>query len=61
MKRAREELDTVPDEDERKAIRPRTSSYIPPKMEPPNTVLGWFMLPFHSFVRGFKESLKDKS
>jgi len=61
VKRPRDETDVIPEEDERKAIRPRSSTYSPPKMEPPNTVLGWFMLPFHSFVRGFKESLKDKS
>ncbi|KAF9563087.1 hypothetical protein CPC08DRAFT_633248, partial [Agrocybe pediades] len=59
LKRSREEDETGPQEDERPSARPRTSSYLPPQIEPPNTVMGWFMLPFQSFVRGFKESLKD--
>ncbi|KAF9530473.1 hypothetical protein CPB83DRAFT_182809 [Crepidotus variabilis] len=61
LKRPRDKSEQVPEEDEHKDIRPRTESYIPPKMDPPDSLLGWFMLPFHSFVRGFKESLKDRS
>ncbi|KAJ3514720.1 hypothetical protein NLJ89_g2208 [Agrocybe chaxingu] len=60
IKRSRED-DVIPEEDERPSARPRSASYLPPNQEAPNSVLGWFMLPFHSFVRGFKESLKDKS
>jgi hypothetical protein len=62
MKRPREEPDAIPDEEDvRPSARQRRASYLPPQIEPPNTVMGWFMLPFHSFVRGFKESLKDRS
>lgn len=59
VKRSREEVDTTP-EDEQLAVRQRTATYLPPQIEPPNTLLGWFMLPFNSFARGFKESLKDR-
>ena len=59
-KRAREEPDVIPQEDARPATRPRKAGYLPPDIEPPTTVMGWFLLPFHSFVRGFKEGLKDK-
>ncbi|KAF9477607.1 hypothetical protein BDN70DRAFT_934103 [Pholiota conissans] len=61
VKRSREEPDEVPVEDTRPASRIRTAGYLPPQVEPPNSLIGWFMLPFNSFVRGFKESLKDKS
>ncbi|KAF8202297.1 hypothetical protein BJ912DRAFT_944412 [Pholiota molesta] len=61
VKRSREEPDEVSTEDARPAARPRTAGYLPPQVEPPNSLIGWFMLPFHSFVRGFKESLKDRS
>lgn len=60
-KRPREEPEVILDEDARPSARQRRSSYLPAEIEPPNTVMGWFMLPFHSFVRGFKESLKDRS
>ncbi|KAF9266905.1 hypothetical protein L218DRAFT_755876 [Marasmius fiardii PR-910] len=36
--------------------KPRTEAYVPPEQEPPSA-LGWFLLPFRSFLRGFKESL----
>lgn len=61
LKRSREEPDTIPQEDVRPATRPRKAGYLPLDMEPPTTVMGWFLLPFHSFVRGFKESLKDRN
>ena len=60
VKRSREEVDAT-SEDEQTAVRPRTATYLPPQIEPPSTLLGWFMLPFSSFARGFKESLKDRS
>ncbi|KAJ3786959.1 hypothetical protein GGU10DRAFT_350174 [Lentinula aff. detonsa] len=48
------------DPDTRPKHRPRTEDYVAPDKEP--GVLGWFMMPFKSFVRGFKESLsKDAS
>ncbi|KAJ3721264.1 hypothetical protein C8R42DRAFT_83986 [Lentinula raphanica] len=48
------------DPDARPQNRPRTDAYVAPDKEP--GVLGWFMMPFKSFVRGFKESLnKDAS
>ncbi|KAH9479408.1 hypothetical protein JR316_0007998 [Psilocybe cubensis] len=61
IKRPRQDSEVALDEETRASARPRTSAYIPPDIEPPSSILGWFMLPFHSFVRGFKESLKDKS
>jgi len=60
LKRPREETDSIPEDDMPKTVRPRTQSYLPPTMEPPNSILGWFMLPFHTFVRGFKESLMER-
>ncbi|KAG7093643.1 hypothetical protein E1B28_007306 [Marasmius oreades] len=38
------------------SIRPRTEVYAPSEKEAPSA-LGWFLLPFRSFIRGFKESL----
>ena len=61
LKRPRDESESSPGLDMPKAVRPRTESYLPATMEPPNSILGWVMLPFHSFVRGFKESLSDRS
>lgn len=60
LKRTREETDGILAEDMPKPIRPRTQSYLPPAMEAPNSILGWFMLPFHSFVLGFKDSLMER-
>ncbi|KAH7867824.1 hypothetical protein F5879DRAFT_952570 [Lentinula edodes] len=55
------EVDLPPDDpDARPQNRPRTEEYVAPDTEP--GVFGWFMMPFKSFVRGFKESLsKDAS
>jgi len=61
LKRPREETDSVPVDDMPKSVRPRTESYLAPTAEPPDSMLGWFMLPFHSFIRGFKESLMERS
>jgi hypothetical protein len=41
---------------ERPARRPRVESYIPVDKDAPSGV-GWFLLPFKAFVKGFKESL----
>jgi len=60
LKRSREETDSIPVDDMPKAVRPRTQSYLAPTAEAPNSMLGWFMLPFHSFIRGFKESLMER-
>lgn len=46
------------DPDARPQNRPRTENYVAPDKEPPS-VLGWFMMPFKSFMRGFKESLSS--
>ncbi|KAF9073250.1 hypothetical protein BDP27DRAFT_1216203, partial [Rhodocollybia butyracea] len=46
------------DPDARPQNRPRTENYVAPNNEPPS-VLGWFMMPFKSFMRGFKESLSS--
>ncbi|PPQ67874.1 hypothetical protein CVT25_010313 [Psilocybe cyanescens] len=61
MKRPRQDSEVVLEEEARASARTRTSTYTPPDIEPPSSIMGWFMLPFHSFVRGFKESLKDRS
>lgn len=60
-KRSREEPEEIPQEDARPATRPRKAGYLPADMEPPTTAMGWFLLPFHSFVRGFKEGMKDRN
>ena len=52
-KRARDEVTG----DEPPLNRPRTDAYEPPAEGSPG-MLGWLMLPFHSFARGFRESLK---
>jgi hypothetical protein len=52
-KRARDDVT----EDEPPLNRPRNDAYEPPAEESPG-MLGWLMLPFHSFARGFRESLK---
>ncbi|KIK50457.1 hypothetical protein GYMLUDRAFT_51165 [Collybiopsis luxurians FD-317 M1] len=44
------------DPDARPQVRPRTEEYVAPDKEPPS-VLGWFVMPFKSFVRGFRESM----
>lgn len=44
------------DPDARPQNRPRTEAYVAPDKESPS-FLGWFMMPFKSFVRGFTESM----
>jgi len=56
LKRNREESEAT----ERPAVRPRTESYVPPEDEVTNP-LGLLLLPFKSFARGFRESLKNGS
>ena len=53
LKRNREE----PEDTERPAVRPRTEPYVPPEEEA--SPLGLLLLPFKSFARGFRESLKN--
>jgi len=60
LKRPREETDSIQVDDMPKTVRPRTESYLPSTVDSPDSVLGWFMLPFHSFVRGFKGSLMER-
>lgn len=58
LKRPREESEApLNDPDMRPINRPRTETYEPPKKEAPSP-MGWFLLPFKAFVRGFRESLK---
>jgi len=58
LKRSLEEPElAVDDPDARPQTRPRTEKYQPPQQEAPGP-LGWFLLPFKAFVRGFKESMK---
>lgn len=48
--------DDVDMDEERPTRRLRTESYIPEDRDVPSP-LGWFLLPFKAFVKGFKESL----
>ncbi|KAF8651599.1 hypothetical protein AX16_004689 [Volvariella volvacea WC 439] len=48
--------DQQQDSDVRPQNRPRTETYAEPEEEPPST-LGWFLLPFRTFMRGFRDSL----
>ncbi|KAJ2918683.1 hypothetical protein MD484_g1764, partial [Candolleomyces efflorescens] len=52
-KRPRDDNAGNPDEDERPSNRARTETQDSPG------VMGWIMLPFKSFARGFRESLKN--
>jgi len=60
LKRNREEPEAIDGSTERPNVRPRTERYAPPEREAPGP-LGWFLLPFQSFARGFRESLKNGS
>lgn len=60
LKRNREEPEAAIEDTERPTVRPRTESYVPPEREAPSP-FGWFLLPFQSFARGFRESLKNGS
>ncbi|KAF8817401.1 hypothetical protein BYT27DRAFT_7247288 [Phlegmacium glaucopus] len=60
LKRNREEPEATVEDTKRPTVRPRTESYAPPETEAPSP-LGWFLLPFQSFARGFRESLKNGS
>jgi hypothetical protein len=60
-KRLREESELPTDDpDARPANRPRTETYTPPQKVAPSP-MGWFLLPFKAFVRGFRESLQSDS
>ncbi|KAJ3563753.1 hypothetical protein NP233_g8743 [Leucocoprinus birnbaumii] len=63
LKRKREPSEDQPQssedvdmDEERPSQRPRTEGYIPVEKDSPSG-LGWFLLPFKAFVKGFKESL----
>ncbi|KDQ26590.1 hypothetical protein PLEOSDRAFT_159492 [Pleurotus ostreatus PC15] len=65
VKRAREEEEEAePSDNEHPDRRPsnrqRDAGYAPEEREPPSA-LGWFMLPFAAFVRGFRESLGSRN
>ncbi|KAF4592919.1 hypothetical protein EYR38_008625 [Pleurotus pulmonarius] len=66
VKRAREEEEEEAEAsdneqpDRRPSNRQRDDEYTPEEREPPS-VLGWFMLPFAAFVRGFRESLGSRN
>ena len=60
LKRDREEPEVTDEDATRPSARPRTESYAPPEKEAPSP-FGWFLLPFQSFARGFRESLKNGS
>lgn len=58
LKRPREEPDLPADDpDTRPQNRARSDTYEAPQAEAPSS-MGWFLLPFKAFVRGFRESLK---
>jgi hypothetical protein len=58
LKRNREEFEATVEDTERPAVRPRTESYVPEEVTSP---FGLLLLPFKSFARGFRESLKNGS
>ena len=58
LKRYREESEAAVEDVERPAVRLRTETYVPPEKEALRP-LDLFLLPFKSFARGFKESLKN--
>lgn len=60
LKRNREEHEGTVEDTERPAVRSRTESYVPPEEEVTGP-LGLLLLPFKSFARGFRESLKNGS
>jgi len=57
LKRNREEPEATIEDTERPAVRPRTESYVP--SEEVASPFGLLLLPFKSFARGFRESLKN--
>jgi len=59
LKRNREEPEATVEDTERPTVRPRTESYVPP--EEATGPFGLLLLPFKSFARGFRESLKNAS
>lgn len=52
-KRPREVED---EEDTRPLNRPRTETYAPIEKDVPGP-WGWFLMPFHAFMRGFREGM----
>lgn len=46
--------------DDRPLQKPRTESYVPPAGDAAG-ILGWFLLPFVTFVRGFKEGMRTSA
>ncbi|KAL6309276.1 hypothetical protein BKA93DRAFT_759405 [Sparassis latifolia] len=54
QKRSRED----DSEDQRRSVRPRTKLYTAPEGDSPG-IMDWIMLPFHNFVRGFREGLSS--
>jgi len=58
LKRYRETDDEDDDEENEPARnRARTENYVPPAKEAPS-ILGWFLLPFQTFISGLREGLK---
>lgn len=55
-KRARED----DGEDQRPSNRPRTETYTVPETDMPGP-LGWFLLPFQTFISGFREGMKSSA
>ncbi|ESK94880.1 hypothetical protein Moror_14047 [Moniliophthora roreri MCA 2997] len=56
-KRRLDETDLEPEDDDAPpANRPRAETYVPTEKEAPS-VMGWFLMPIKSFIRGFKESI----
>lgn len=58
VKRPLEDLEEAVDDDILRLNRPRKSNYKPEDKEAPST-LGWFLMPFKAFARGFKESIDN--
>lgn len=58
VKRPLEDLDETAVDDTLRLNRPRKSNYKPEDKEAPSA-LGWFLMPFKAFARGFKESIDN--
>ncbi|KAK0202554.1 hypothetical protein DFS33DRAFT_1384918 [Desarmillaria ectypa] len=58
MRGVKRPLEETADDDTPRLNRPRRGNYRPEDKEAPST-LGWFLMPFKAFARGFKESIDN--
>ncbi|KAG7445013.1 uncharacterized protein BT62DRAFT_1077230 [Guyanagaster necrorhizus] len=58
MRGVKRPLEETADDDTPRLNRPRKGNYRPEDQEAPSS-LGWFLMPFKAFARGFKESIDN--